>query len=164
MARVHTHYDNLKVARDAPMEVIHAAYRSLAAMYHPDRNGGSEEAARIMRIVNSSYVALCDPVRKREHDRWIDNVASDAIPEAPPPPRESNIGQEPRPAEPTRNRAPVINLPPQPTGVRNHWMWLVTIGIVGSVILFGIFFGRMPDNTTPTVPAAEQVARPVGSM
>ena len=68
------------------MEVIHAAYRSLAAMYHPDRNGGSEEAARVMRIINTSYAALCDPIRKREHDRWIDNVAPDPIPERRPGP------------------------------------------------------------------------------
>lgn len=67
MPRAHTHYDNLKVARDAPMEVIHAAYRSLAAMYHPDRHPGDEEAARIMQVINNSYLALCDPVRKRDH-------------------------------------------------------------------------------------------------
>src|SRR5258706_314802 len=32
MPRVHTHYDNLKVARDAPMEVIHALYVSSSSV------------------------------------------------------------------------------------------------------------------------------------
>ena len=66
----HTHYDNLKVAKDAPIEVIRAAYKSLAAMYHPDRNLGDGEAARIMRVINNSYETLCDPVRKLRHDRF----------------------------------------------------------------------------------------------
>ena len=116
------------------MEVIHAAYRSLAAMYHPDRHIGDPEAERIMRVINNSFAALCDPVRKRDHDRWIEE--SDAA--------ESNVGQESRPVA---ARKPPIELPPQPTrGLRKHWMLLVTAGVLLSVILFGIFFTGLPDN------------------
>jgi len=71
MARVHTHYDNLKVARHAPDEVIRAAYRTLLRKYHPDRNPGDSEAARIMRIINSSYAVLADPIKRNKHDTWI---------------------------------------------------------------------------------------------
>ena len=35
MPTIRTHYDNLKVARNAPPEVIRAAYRVLAQKYHP---------------------------------------------------------------------------------------------------------------------------------
>ena len=38
MKKIHTHYDNLKVARNAPIEVIRAAYKSLSHKHHPDRN------------------------------------------------------------------------------------------------------------------------------
>ncbi len=69
--RLHTHYDNLKVARNAPPEVIRAAYRVLAQKYHPDRNPGNSEAARIMKIINTSYNVLSDPEARREHDLWI---------------------------------------------------------------------------------------------
>jgi len=55
MTQVHTHYDNLKVARDAPPEVIRAAYKTLSQKFHPDRNSGNAEAARIMAILNTSY-------------------------------------------------------------------------------------------------------------
>jgi hypothetical protein len=48
--RVPTHYDNLKVSRDAPIEVIRAAYRSLASKYHPDIHPNRDKATRIMRI------------------------------------------------------------------------------------------------------------------
>ncbi|MGZ8292926.1 MAG: J domain-containing protein [Telluria sp.] len=71
MAKIHTHYDNLKVARMAPQEVIRAAYKALSQKYHPDKNPGDEKAARIMAIVNSAYNTLSDPVRRQEHDEWI---------------------------------------------------------------------------------------------
>ena len=71
MGKMHTHYDNLKVARMAPQEVVRAAYKALSQKYHPDKNQGSEKAARIMAILNTSYTTLSDPRRRREHDEWI---------------------------------------------------------------------------------------------
>ncbi|MBI2307470.1 MAG: J domain-containing protein [Rhodocyclales bacterium] len=71
MAQVHTHYDNLKVARNAPPDVIRAAYKTLSQRFHPDRNPGNAEASRIMAIINTSYDVLSDPEKRREHDRWI---------------------------------------------------------------------------------------------
>jgi len=71
MGKIHTHYDNLKVARLAPQEVIRAAYKALSQKYHPDKNPGDEKAARIMAILNSAYGTLSDPQRRKEHDEWI---------------------------------------------------------------------------------------------
>lgn len=71
MANVHTHYDNLKVARDAPPEVIRAAYKTLCQKYHPDRHGDSAEAIRVIQIINTAYSVLSDPAKRREHDDWI---------------------------------------------------------------------------------------------
>ncbi len=71
MKPIHTHYDNLKVAHNAPPEVIRAAYRSLSQKFHPDRNLDNPEATRIMGIINASYEVLSDPVKRREHDLWI---------------------------------------------------------------------------------------------
>jgi curved DNA-binding protein CbpA len=71
MARIHTHYDNLKVARDAPPEVIRAAYKTLSQKHHPDRNGNSPDAIRIIQLINSAYDVLSDPVKRKEHDEWI---------------------------------------------------------------------------------------------
>ncbi|MFA9216652.1 MAG: J domain-containing protein [Sphingomonadaceae bacterium] len=71
MGKIHTHYDNLKVSRMAPPEVIRAAYKALSQKYHPDKNPGDEKAARIMAILNSAYGTLSDPQRRKEHDEWI---------------------------------------------------------------------------------------------
>jgi DnaJ-class molecular chaperone len=72
MTKIRNHYDNLKVARDAPVSVIKAAYKAPCQNYHPDKfPGGSKEAERIMKIVNASYVVLIDPVKRAIHDVWI---------------------------------------------------------------------------------------------
>lgn len=71
MAKIHTHYDNLKVARKAPQEVIRAAYKALSQKYHPDKNQGDAQAARIMAIINTAYGILGEPARRKEHDDWI---------------------------------------------------------------------------------------------
>lgn len=71
MKRIHTHYDNLKVARDAPPEIIRAAYKTLSLKFHPDRNPGNSEASRIMAIINASFEVLSNPDRRRDHDLWI---------------------------------------------------------------------------------------------
>ncbi len=68
MQKIHTHYDNLKVSRSAPPEVIRAAYKTLAQKFHPDRNSENADASRIMSIINSSYEILSDPVKRSEYD------------------------------------------------------------------------------------------------
>jgi len=66
-----THYDNLKVARDAPIEVIRAAYRVLAQQFHPDKFPDRALAEQRMRIINKAYEVLSDPRQRSEHDDWI---------------------------------------------------------------------------------------------
>jgi len=76
MNKPRTHYDNLKVARNAPKEVIVAAYRSLSKMYHPDTNK-SEDAARIFKIINAAYEVLTDDEKREKHNKWIQEYEDD---------------------------------------------------------------------------------------
>lgn len=71
MSSIHTHYDNLKVTRNAPPEVIRAAYKTLTQKYHPDRHPGNADAERVMALINQSFQVLSDPSRRAAHDRWI---------------------------------------------------------------------------------------------
>jgi curved DNA-binding protein CbpA len=71
MNNIRTHYDDLKVARDAPAEVIKAAYRALSQKHHPDKNSSDPESTKIMGIINDSYAILSDPHKRKEHDSWI---------------------------------------------------------------------------------------------
>jgi hypothetical protein len=68
---VRTHYDNLKVLRNASSDEIRIAYRRLSQRHHPDRNPDDPDAARVMSLINRSYQVLSDPVKRATHDRWI---------------------------------------------------------------------------------------------
>jgi hypothetical protein len=87
---VATHYDNLKVGRDAPVGVIKTAYRKLSQKYHPDRNP-DPAALEIMKMINLAWDVLSDPERRARHDRAIAalenrQVNRPATPPAPPAP------------------------------------------------------------------------------
>jgi DnaJ-class molecular chaperone len=87
MPQIHTHYDNLKVTRNAPPEVIRAAYKSLSQKFHPDRNPNKRDATRTFQIIKSAYEVLSDPVKRKEHDEWIALTEARHNPEAVEAPR-----------------------------------------------------------------------------
>lgn len=99
MSSIRTHYDNLKVARDAPIAVIRAAYRALAQQYHPDVNK-STDAARVMTLLNEAWRVLGDPTLRSKHDEWIrseeeeNRLIDEALAEAtaPAPARRPPVG------------------------------------------------------------------------
>lgn len=114
--KIRTHYDNLKVSRDAPPEVIRMAYKALVTKHHPDRNPDSEHSLRIMQEINESYEILTDEAKRRRHDEWIADQERLALPSAKAPaPRwsdeewdEAPVKASPRsrpPARPTSRRA-----------------------------------------------------------
>ncbi|SFV10094.1 J domain-containing protein [Pseudoduganella namucuonensis] len=141
MGKIHSHYDNLKVARMAPQEVIRAAYKALSQKYHPDKNPGDEKAARIMAIINSAYGTLSDPQKRKEHDEWI------AAEEWEIEWLESTRGEDGH--RPARQDGPAQAWPdmaePRPvkTLLRRNWKWCVAVSVgvmagwVGGVLSAG---------------------------
>lgn len=71
MTKFQCHYEVLKVTRDAPAEVIRAAYRSLSQKHHPDKNVGNPEAARVMARLNTAYSVLSDAEQRELYDYQI---------------------------------------------------------------------------------------------
>ena len=71
MKPIHTHYDNLKVSRNAPPEVIRAAFKTLSQKFHPDRHGGDTRSTQTFQLITAAYEVLSDPQRRRQHDEWI---------------------------------------------------------------------------------------------
>ena len=72
----HTHYDNLKVARNAPPEVIRAAYKTLCSKFHPDHHPDNPSVTHTFQLISIAYKVLSDPISRREHDRWIARLES----------------------------------------------------------------------------------------
>ncbi len=96
---MHTHYDNLKISRDAPPEVIRAAYKALSQKHHPDRNHDSPDSHRVMTIINTAYEVLMDPAKRAQHDAWI--LAQEKAKAV----ASTNAGQRARPASTTSGAA-----------------------------------------------------------
>jgi hypothetical protein len=69
--KIPTYYGRLKVAPDAPPEVIRAAYRALVQKYHPDRHQGSIRHEIVLAALNKAQEVLLDPARRAAHDQWI---------------------------------------------------------------------------------------------
>lgn len=65
------YYGRLKVATDAPPEVIRAAYKALVQKYHPDRHQGSVRHEIVLAALNKAQEVLLDPERRAAHDLWI---------------------------------------------------------------------------------------------
>jgi DnaJ-class molecular chaperone len=83
------YYRVLQIDPDAEPEVVAAAYRKLAAKYHPDVNTAPEAAER-MREINVAYDTLGDPYKRAEYDRgksprWaLPGAGGGAVPEPAP--------------------------------------------------------------------------------
>lgn len=71
MSKIHTHYDTLSVVRNAPPEVIRAAYKVLSQKYHPDRNSQNPKATAIMAKINDAHAVLSDPEKRKKYDSWL---------------------------------------------------------------------------------------------
>lgn len=61
-------YEILQVHPAAHPEVIQAAYRRLAQIYHPDRNPAPDASERMAEI-NAAYAVLNDPQQRAAYDR-----------------------------------------------------------------------------------------------
>lgn len=148
MQRIHTHYDNLKVARDAPPEIVKAAYRTLSQKYHPDRNPDNSEAARIMTLINASYSVLIDPKRRREHDEWVaqqevlNAAQGDAPHPQPAPPSAKNKHTPDRVAPGLASRARRVEV-----HIAAHWR-----GYLLLVCAIFIAYSTYNDKTAPPPP------------
>lgn len=85
-------YEVLQVREDAEQIVIQAAYRALAALYHPDGNS-APNAERRMAELNGAYASVRSPDLRAVYDR--SRKGKDAPPGrhpaatvVPPPPRQ----------------------------------------------------------------------------
>lgn len=63
-------YALLELEKTATQEEVKSQYRKLALRWHPDKNGGSEEATERFKLVSEAYSVLSNPERRRHYDRY----------------------------------------------------------------------------------------------
>ena len=71
-------YEVLQVSPRAHADVIRAAYRALAALYHPDADG-SQMSQRRMAELNAAYAELRSEDRRKAYDRARARLASTSV-------------------------------------------------------------------------------------
>ncbi|XP_068152105.1 dnaJ homolog subfamily C member 30, mitochondrial [Drosophila tropicalis] len=69
------YYDSLGIAKRSTQNEIKAAYYKLSMVYHPDRNQGSESAAKKFREINQAYEVLGNYRLRRLYDKGIVHTA-----------------------------------------------------------------------------------------
>lgn len=153
MPSFRTHYDNLKVARDAPIEVIKSAYRALANKYHPDRNPGCDKSAAAMKVINASYEALVDEERRREHDKWIEQNSNPTKQRTTPAPPYYSAPPAPRRSQPATVGEAVGCL-----------VWIIGLLVFGNWIFTSCAKQSNGSAKTYSVPAATPRPTPITSL
>ena len=64
------YYEILGVERTIDAPGLKAAYRKLAMIHHPDRNGGSEESLAQFKEISEAYTVLSDDQKRAAYDRF----------------------------------------------------------------------------------------------
>jgi molecular chaperone DnaJ len=64
------YYEILEVERTCDDAGVKAAFRKLAMVHHPDRNGGSPDATAKFKEINEAYSILSDPNKRAAYDRF----------------------------------------------------------------------------------------------
>ena len=106
MAQLTDHYATLKIAPDADIEVVKAAYKALMLKYHPDRNQDNPAALTQATQINAAYEILGDSYKRATYDGVLANARLDRSPPMPDfasqaPPHQPFYGD----GEPARGRA-----------------------------------------------------------
>jgi hypothetical protein len=150
------YYEVLGVMRNAPPEVIRGAYKALAQKYHPDKNPGDAEAARMMMALNRAALTLLNAEKRQAYDESLNGQAA-----ASPEPSET---PKPETATPNPSRQAPEEPAPKPVNWYSGWRVLVTatvtvvaaklIGILGTLIAFFVFYWVRPRRGTGQAAAA----------
>lgn len=164
MNALRTHYDNLHVTRDAPAEVVRAAYQALASKLHPDRNPDDPQAESAMKLVNAAYEVLADPIKRAQHDRWIGQMEANKHAVAPrhaPVIRRPDAGETGDPAsEEPHSIDPVAGEAPRQrasTG-RHGWTIVALAGTLGLALVGGAVW--LMESESASAPAQRTAASP----
>lgn len=138
------HYSRLKVTQDAPVEVIRAAYRVLAAKYHPDRHvadapGGAEAHAE-MSALNTAYQVLINPQTRKDYDALL--AERKALRKAKVAAKPATTVDVAEPESPAATKVDMEWLPPKPTEDARVWplskRMMFLVGSLSGVVLVAL--------------------------
>jgi hypothetical protein len=144
-------YDILQVSHDAEVEVIEAAYRSLARKYHPDVASVSSQTER-MQELNWAHAILADQDKRSDWDRQHFHTTSHSKPFAA-------AGHQPSSSFASDPPPPVTTDLPRPKLPTFYWILMGAI-----VLLFGAALISRGDQSTALPPASSPTRKPAATV
>jgi len=66
-------YEALNIPETATADEIKKSYRRLSMMYHPDKNGNSQESTEKFQKISEAYEVLGNPEKKQDYDMTHNN-------------------------------------------------------------------------------------------
>ena len=90
------YYEVLEVSPDATHSQIKTAYYKQSFRFHPDKNGGSEEATRLFSDISEAYNVLGNQGLKKKYDRGILSH-SDLVGSSRPSAKQTSSSTKPQP-------------------------------------------------------------------
>ncbi|NPV02246.1 MAG: DnaJ domain-containing protein, partial [Brevinematales bacterium] len=85
MQEFSTLYEVLGVPENAAVDAIKSAFRKLAQVTHPDKNGNSPESGARFIVIHHAYTVLADPETRAEYDYYLSSSAAVAGMRKPAP-------------------------------------------------------------------------------
>ena len=73
------HYDVLELPRTATVDDVKAAYRRLALIHHPDKNGGTPESTDRFRTIQTAYSILTDENERAWYDAHREDIVGGGV-------------------------------------------------------------------------------------
>lgn len=100
------YYAILGITPNATPEEVRIAFRTMARLYHPDRNSAPDAEERF-KDINDAYERLADPQKRQVYDDLLNVSTTPEAATTPPPPSSAEI------PHPTATPSPVATTPSQ---------------------------------------------------
>jgi hypothetical protein len=143
----HSHYDNLSVSSDAPLEVITASFKVLINKYSDENYPSNAEAKRLREVLNVSYGILSSVEKRAAHDAWLKKAIVQ-----PKPALQATQGAETnRQAFKHETAIGGIAIPPLPSPQSNT---AAIAWVFGAVVVVASIFGLASGNSNNASKAA----------
>ncbi|MDB5255997.1 MAG: dnaJ [Chitinophagaceae bacterium] len=138
------HYQVLGVPRNASLDNIKKAYKTLAKKYHPDVNPGSKFYEDHFKKVTAAYAVLSDPVKRQQYD--VKLYQAERPPITRPAQTRPSAQQRPRRTAPAQTQASFSLSLGMPSKQNLIVIGVILLFVIGGYTLFNVMNRLASDN------------------
>jgi hypothetical protein len=130
------YYAILGITPNATPEEVRMAFRTMARIYHPDRNNAPDAEERF-KDINDAYERLADPQKRQAYDDLLNVSTGAETPPTPPPPAEPPAHRTMTPPPPTPTPTQTLGQTAVSRGIYPP-TWAILLIMLGAIIIVGV--------------------------